>query len=265
MASVSVVELVTVYLLQHGQWTRGIEEWYITSLKSAVMVGMKSIIAISHRNSFLLHLIHLLGHSLIMRQNMLSVALAVGPLSFLPMILAGNPVYQPCPLLKAYYPMPTIDKNAEAVKSFTKGFTTLFDQLVKAGGSEDFGEITPNTTSFSVVLFSGSDGAEEDPVFFEYHYVAPEAPQNSTLNSNTMLPLGTLTQLFTVYAWLVELGDEQWGKPITEYLPELNRVSKGEMKVQWDDITVGSLAGQMSGLARECEFAENVCQHTDTH
>ncbi|KAJ3938704.1 uncharacterized protein N0V96_011436 [Colletotrichum fioriniae] len=147
--------------------------------------------------------------------------------------------------------MPTIDKNAEAVKSFTKGFTTLFDQLVKAGGSEDFGEITPNTTSFSVVLFSGSDGAEEDPVFFEYHYVAPEAPQNSTLNSNTMLPLGTLTQLFTVYAWLVELGDEQWGKPITEYLPELNRVSKGEMKVQWDDITVGSLAGQMSGLARE--------------
>ncbi|KXH34634.1 hypothetical protein CNYM01_03888 [Colletotrichum nymphaeae SA-01] len=186
-----------------------------------------------------------------MRQNMLSVASAVASLSFLPIILAENPVYQPCPLLKAYYPTPNIDKNAEAVKSFTKSFTALFDQLVKAGGSEDFGEITPNTTSFSVVLFSGSDGAEEDPVFLEYHYAAPEAPQNSTLNSNTMFPLGTLTQLFTVYAWLVEVGDEQWGKPITEYLPELKHVSTGEMKVQWDVITVGSLAGQMSGLARE--------------
>ncbi|UQC83822.1 uncharacterized protein CLUP02_09318 [Colletotrichum lupini] len=91
-----------------------------------------------------------------MRQNILSVASAVASLSFLPITLAGNPVYQPCPLLKAYYHMPTIDKNAEAVKSFTKSFTGLFDQLVKAGGSEDFSEIAPNTTSFSVVLFSGS-------------------------------------------------------------------------------------------------------------
>ncbi|KAK1480145.1 hypothetical protein CCUS01_00701 [Colletotrichum cuscutae] len=186
-----------------------------------------------------------------MRQNILSIASAVASLSFLPITLAGNPVYQPCPLLKAYYHMPTIDKNAEAVKSFTKSFTGLFDQLVKAGGSEDFGEIASNTTSFSVVLFSGSDGAEEDPVFFEYHYAAPEAPQNSTLDSNTVFPLGTLTQLFTVYAWLVEVGDEQWAKPITEFLPELKHVSTGEMKVQWDNIAVGSLAGQMSGLARE--------------
>ncbi|KAK1656495.1 beta-lactamase/transpeptidase-like protein [Colletotrichum phormii] len=186
-----------------------------------------------------------------MRQNLLSVPSAVASLSLIPGILAANPVYQPCPLLRAYYPMPTIDKNAEAVKSFTKDFTTLFDQLVKAGGSEDFGEITPNTTSFSVVLFSGTDEAEEDPVFFEYHYTAPEAPQNSTLHSNTVFPLGTLTQLFTVYAWLVEVGDEQWGKSITEYLPELRDVTTDGMRVKWDDITVGSLAGHLSGLARE--------------
>ncbi|GJC84741.1 beta-lactamase-like protein sdnR [Colletotrichum liriopes] len=186
-----------------------------------------------------------------MRQN-IYVASAAAFLALASTAVAETPAYQPCPLLRAYYPTPTINKEASAVESFTADLKSLFDQLIESGGSEDFGEITTNTTSFSVVLFSGSEGAEEDPVFFEYHYTAPKAPNNSILDMDTIFPLGTLTQLFTVYSWLVEVGDEHWGESITTFLPELKTAPLTSLSVKWDEITVGALAGQISGLARDC-------------
>lgn len=166
--------------------------------------------------------------------------------------LGDTPAYQACPLLRSYYPTPSINKNSDEVKSFTKKFTSLFDQLVEAGGSDDFGKIAPNTTSFSVVLFSGSEDAEADPVFFEYHHPTSGAPKDSQLDSNTVFPLGTLSQLFTVYTWLVEVGDDQWGASITQFLPGLKSTASDGLSVTWDDITIGALASQMSGLARDC-------------
>ncbi|KAK6223854.1 beta-lactamase family protein [Colletotrichum tabaci] len=185
-----------------------------------------------------------------MRQT-LPLASAVALISLTPTAVADTPPYQPCPLLRAYYPAPTISKEAETVKSFAADFTSLFDHLIESNGSEDFGAITPDTTSFSVVLFSGSESIDDDPIFFEYHYTAPNAPKNSTVDVNTIFPLGTLTQLFTVYSWLVEVGDGHWDTPITVFLPELNHASAADLAVEWDDITVGALAGHMSGLARD--------------
>lgn len=51
--------------------------------------------------------------------------------------------------------------------------------------------------------------------------------------------------VFAVYAWLLEMG-ETWDTPITQYLPELNGVA-------WEEVTIGSLAGHMSGLVRQTE------------
>ncbi|KAF6816878.1 beta-lactamase family protein [Colletotrichum plurivorum] len=179
----------------------------------------------------------------------LSVPVAIG--LYLNSGVLADPAYQPCPLLRAYYPAPTIDKNSSMIQSFTKEFTSIFDGLIKAGGSEDFGQIKPNTTSFSVVLFSNTENAEDNSIFFEYHHTAPKTAANSTVNADTAFPLGTLTQLFTVYSWLVEVGDEEWGTPITHFLPELKSNYSAELTVNWDDITIGALAGQMSGLARD--------------
>ncbi|WQF82683.1 Putative beta-lactamase/transpeptidase [Colletotrichum destructivum] len=188
-----------------------------------------------------------------MRQT-LPLASAVALMSLTPTAVADTPPYQPCPLLRAYYPALTISKEAETVKSFAADFTSLFDHLIESNGSEDFGAITPNTTSFSVVLFSGSETTDDDPIFFEYHYTAPKATKNSTVDANTIFPLGTLTQLFTVYSWLVEVGDGHWDTSITVFLPELNDASAADLAVEWDDITVGALAGHMSGLARDCKL-----------
>ncbi|OHE99500.1 hypothetical protein CORC01_05300 [Colletotrichum orchidophilum] len=126
-----------------------------------------------------------------MRQNLLSIAFSAVLLSWTQSILTENAVFQPCPILRAYYPVPTVDKDAETIKS----------------SFEDFGEIMPNLNFFSVVLFSGSKEAEEDPVFFECNYTAPKAPKHLALDSGTIFPFGTLTQRFNVYSWLVGIGD----------------------------------------------------------
>jgi hypothetical protein len=180
------------------------------------------------------------------------------PLS-LATLVQGTMTYQACPLLRAYYPVPRMDKDSDTVKSFAQEFQDQFDSLVANGGSDDFGAITPNTTSFSVVLFSGAEFDEIDPVFFEYHYTAPLAGALENVTSTTKFPVGTLTQLFTVYTWLVEMGDSSWSLPITDLLPELSQLAKNSstdagISVSWDDITVGSLAAQMSGILRDCKY-----------
>ena len=175
-------------------------------------------------------------------------------------IAAQAASYQSCPLIRAYYPAPVIDKSSKEIKAATKQFADRFDRLVETGRDDDFGSVTPNTTSFSVVLYSGSKDAADDPVFFEYHHTAPGlADHSGNLTLDTVFPLGTLTQLFTVYTWLIEMGDGEWAAPITKFLPDLKnaKASGDDFAVEWDEITIGSLAGQLSGIARDC-MLENI-------
>ncbi|KAK9413683.1 putative Beta-lactamase-related domain-containing protein [Seiridium unicorne] len=173
--------------------------------------------------------------------------------------IVRSQAYIPCPLLRAYYPTPTLDKNSTIIQSFAEEFTSVFDGLVATGGSDDFGAITPNTTSFSVVLFSGADSAESDPIFFDYHYTATLSDSVDNVTAQTVFPVGTLTQLFTVYSWLVETGDGSWSSPITEFLPELSNATNSSsefdigLSVDWESISVGSLASHMSGLAHDSD------------
>ncbi|KPM43789.1 hypothetical protein AK830_g2769 [Neonectria ditissima] len=182
---------------------------------------------------------------------------AIVLLSTLPIVVfaqeSDDIPFSACPLIGAYYPPPTISKSSDAFSQLRSKFTDAFDDLIENGGSEDYGEIMPNTTSFSVVFFGGSNSVDDDPIFFEYHYTSPEDQSltNRNLTSSTKFPLGDLTTVFTVYAWLANQG-EQWEQPITRYIPELADI-KGSFTVPWEDVTIGSLAGQMSGLSRQSQ------------
>lgn len=167
-----------------------------------------------------------------------------------------NTTFSACPLIGTYYPPPTISKSSDAFTQLASTFADVFDDLIEDGGSEKYGSIMPNTTSFSVVLFGGSNSLREDPIFFEYHYTSPadQSVTGANLTSSTKFPVGDLTMVFTVYAWLVDKG-EQWDEPITKYLPELAGI-EGPLTVPWGDATIGSLAGQMSGLSRQCELPQ---------
>jgi hypothetical protein len=173
------------------------------------------------------------------------------------MVHAQRSLYQPCPLLGPFVPAPLIDSGSPVVKSVDQDLNKLLDDYVgKADGR--FGPITPNTTSFSLVLFAGSKyvaGPDNLPFFYEYHHTANDL-EGGDLNKDPQFALGDLTQLFTVYTQLVELGDEAWSHKIVDYVPELQNVSGNASdtvsRVQWEDVTLGALAGHMSGISRDC-------------
>jgi hypothetical protein len=174
-----------------------------------------------------------------------------------PFIHAQRELFQPCPLLGPFVPAPIIDSSSPSIKTVTKSVNKLLDQyIVEADGR--FGPISPNTTSFSIALFAGSNyipGPGNLPFFYEYHHTASELAGQG-LDKDSVFALGDLTQLFTVYTQLAELGDRVWSRSIVDFLPELSNISTIDSDaihaVHWEDVTLGSLAGHMAGIARDC-------------
>ena len=168
---------------------------------------------------------------------------------------AQRELFHPCPLLGSFVPAPIIDSSSASIKAATKSVNKLLDEyIVEADGR--FGPISPNTTGFSIALFAGSNyipGSDDLPFFYEYHHTASNLAAVG-LDKDSVFALGDLTQLFTVYTQLAELGDEVWSRSIVEFLPELRNVSTTNAihAVQWEDVTLGSLAGHMAGIARDC-------------
>lgn len=170
---------------------------------------------------------------------------------------AQRALYQPCPLLGPFIPSPLINASSPTVKSVSQAVDTLFDEYILAADGR-FGPITPNTTSFSIAIFAGSNyvaGPDNSSFFYEYHHTASKSSE-TILDQDSVFALGDLTQFLTVYAQLAELGDGVWSRSIVEFLPELANVSEHEVDalrlVQWEDVTLGALAGHMSGIARDC-------------
>jgi CubicO group peptidase (beta-lactamase class C family) len=81
-----------------------------------------------------------------------------------------------------------------------------------------------------------------------------------SVDADSVYRIGTLTQLFTVYTFLIEVGDVHWEEPVTKWVPELVRAAKTldaksqPLKyVDWDDVTLGQLASHLSEIERDCE------------
>jgi len=119
--------------------------------------------------------------------------------------------YQPCPLLGPLFPAPLIDSASPALSTVVQSLNKLLDGYIVAGDGR-FEPVTPNTTSFSLTLFAGSNyvpGPDDLPFFYEYHHAANDL-DGHTLDKEWAFALGDLTQLFTVYTQLAALGDEVW-------------------------------------------------------
>lgn len=77
------------------------------------------------------------------------------------------------------------------------------------------------------------------------------------VNADAVYKIGDLTEVFAVWAWLIEVGDAEWDRPITRFVPELADATAGDEVevVRWCDVTVGDLAGHLSGMPRDCACA----------
>ncbi|KAF3039889.1 hypothetical protein E8E12_003956 [Didymella heteroderae] len=76
---------------------------------------------------------------------------------------------------------------------------------------------------------------------------------------DTIYRIGSVSKIFTVLAFLAEVGDTHWNTPITEFIPELAQFSARALtqpiddvrRTDWEDITIGALVAQVSGVGRD--------------
>ncbi|KAK6389192.1 hypothetical protein LTR65_006954 [Meristemomyces frigidus] len=125
-----------------------------------------------------------------------------------------------CPLLGPAFPAPRAPHNSTAIRSACY----LFDTALKAAFSHPtvYGQLDPNSTSFSIDLYSAADGRS----LYTHHYSAPDNAHPAdgsaaSVDSNTVYRLGSVSKLLTAYTFLVTAGDISFNEPVTNFIPEL--------------------------------------------
>ena len=104
----------------------------------------------------------------------------------------------------------------------------------------------------------------EPSALLTHHFSAPTIKNLSQgvseIDSNTIYRLGSTSKLLTVYAYLAAVGDTSWNDPITKYIPELDQYAREHAEgltsdtidlYDWTEVTIGSLASQLSGIPRD--------------
>jgi hypothetical protein len=179
----------------------------------------------------------------------------VSGLAYLPLLFAAPN----CPLIGPEFPAPQNLASHPAWKQAIANITSVFDYI-------DTSNITGvDKFSYSIQIFSTNPGP---PVLWERYRTQKNLPQNTTgvksVDGDTVYRLGSVTKVYTVLAWLAERGDAEWNQPIIKYIPELQGKSgstdgNGKLdsvrSVDWEDITIGALASQVSGIGRDCKFS----------
>ncbi len=162
-----------------------------------------------------------------------------------------------CPPLGPVYEKPNNFNTSSAIQAAIANLTASFT----AWDQNNSSAIRANTTSYSIEVFSTS---KEHPVVFSWHHTAASLAADTNTSGvrqaspDAVYRLGSLTKIFTIYTWLAQDGDSKWNEPITKYVPELAAAaakakSDPVANVAWDEVTIGSLAGQLSGAIRDCE------------
>ncbi|KAK3355725.1 beta-lactamase/transpeptidase-like protein [Neurospora tetraspora] len=173
-----------------------------------------------------------------------------------------------CPPLGPVFEKPRNFKSSAAIRAALANLTETF----QARDADNSAAVRANITSYSLEVFSISD---TDPVVFSWHHTAPAHASSNVTNggvketdADTVYRLGSLTKIFTVYTWLAQDGDVRWNEPITKYVPELAKAADKAKddpvgNVAWGEVTVGSLAGQLSGAVRDYGLMGELTQTVD--
>ena len=158
-----------------------------------------------------------------------------------------------CPILGPDFPTPQHISTSVLLSVAQASFAKLLSNSAST---------VSNDTAFSISLFS----VDEDELLFQYHHSPPVRPATgvSAVDADSIYRIGSLTKVFSVWTFLIEVGDGYFGEPITRYVPELaaavlksgnNSVEFDEIDdVRWDDVTLGALASHMAGIARDGSF-----------
>ncbi|KAF1930189.1 beta-lactamase/transpeptidase-like protein [Didymella exigua CBS 183.55] len=160
-----------------------------------------------------------------------------------------------CPIFGAEFPTPKRLPEHPRWKEALVNLTASFDYLDA--------NVTGDDLSYSVQIFSTD---YEPKVLAERHRTAltllPQTEGVKEVGPDTVYRIGSVSKVFTVLAFLAEVGDTHWNTPITAFIPELAQYSlqtsaqliDDVRRTDWDDITIGALAAQVSGIGRDCMY-----------
>lgn len=160
---------------------------------------------------------------------------------------------QICPPFTPNLPISAPLAGSQAIADAIQNISAIIDAVLKFGITSD------NDTSFSVDVYSLHDEGS----LYTHHFSASNLRNASegvtSIDSNTIYRIGSISKVFTVYTYLANVGDVSWNEPITKYVPELAEAASSTEDdsdidvVRWDDVTLGSLASHLSGVSRDVQ------------
>ncbi|KAK3498710.1 beta-lactamase/transpeptidase-like protein [Neurospora crassa] len=150
-----------------------------------------------------------------------------------------------CPPLGPVFEKPRNFKSNAAIRAALANLTETF----QARDEDNSAAVRSNITSYSLEVNITNGGVKKT-------------------DADTVYRLGSLTKIFTVYTWLVQDGDAKWNEPISKYVSELAKAADKAKddpvgNVAWGEVTVGSLAGQLSGAVRDYGLMGELTQTVD--
>lgn len=117
-----------------------------------------------------------------------------------------------------------------------------------------------NTSSFSIEITSSSE------TLWSYYHTAPvlnETHGVRKIDGNSRFRIASITKTFTTLALLHQhaAGNLSLDATIDQYIPELKESQSGS--IPWKDITLRSLASQLSGIPREITLSDLITELPD--
>lgn len=112
-------------------------------------------------------------------------------------------------------------------------------------------KINKTAVTFAVEIYSSSS---KDAGTIHRSYNTADAQKGLVdLGPDTVFRIHSISKAITVYTMLSKLGYKYWDEPVTQYIPELaNQMQNPVNDVNWEEVTLGSLASLMSGISRAC-------------
>lgn len=111
---------------------------------------------------------------------------------------------------------PAANSSFQAFEDAATKATEAIKKIIATGNST-FGPFDNETTSFSLSVFSASDAKP----LYEFHFEAPGLNGSYTkgkLTEDTIYRSGSLGKLLVVYTFLVDIGDDIFTDPVTNYI-----------------------------------------------
>ncbi|RJE25784.1 Beta-lactamase [Aspergillus sclerotialis] len=184
------------------------------------------------------------------------------------LVLIGNVTGEHyCPLLGPVFPAPKHLSKSGVFKRAKHKISSAIDEAISEAKTSKTPIFYPENTSISLEVFSSHD---KHPLFY-YSYTSP-ATRNAKrgvqkVDRDTIFRIGSCSKLWTVFLFLIKMGDEPFNEPVAKYIPEIKIAaeniksnatarSEGVNVVRWDEVTVGELASQLAGITRDYGFMD---------